>query len=360
MKIGKLSLENFSCFDKADIEFSPGLNVLLGPNACGKTHVLKLLYATLRACHGLNGKTAPAASAPAGFHLYETLAAVFRPEGDRAELVIRQKRGRRMGSVRLSVGSGEVSYQISSLGKLLVCKYDLPKLELPLFIPAVGVLSIYEGLIAAYESRELAFDQTFRDLCVALSATKLRGRAGERASRLLEPIFSVWDGRVSLENGRFYVASKGDGKYNAHLLSEGFRKIAALVWLIQNGSLTKNKVLFWDEPMANLNPYYVTMIAQTLLELVGAGIQVFISTHDYLLSNELSLHAEYKTPSGKQARTRFIALHRKKLSLPVTIESGPTLDDIENNPIQNEFQAHYDRELLLRFPGMAKEKGRKK
>ena len=35
-------------FGEADFEFSPGLNVLIGANGTGKSHVLKLLYSILR------------------------------------------------------------------------------------------------------------------------------------------------------------------------------------------------------------------------------------------------------------------------------------------------------------------------
>ncbi len=44
-KITRLELENFTCFAKLDLEFSSGVNVLIGVNGTGKTHILKVLYA---------------------------------------------------------------------------------------------------------------------------------------------------------------------------------------------------------------------------------------------------------------------------------------------------------------------------
>jgi len=41
-----VSVTNFTAFRRLRLEFSSGLNVLIGPNATGKTHLMKLLYAS--------------------------------------------------------------------------------------------------------------------------------------------------------------------------------------------------------------------------------------------------------------------------------------------------------------------------
>ena len=43
-KIKRLELENFTCFGKVAMDFSPGINVFIGENGTGKTHLLKVLY----------------------------------------------------------------------------------------------------------------------------------------------------------------------------------------------------------------------------------------------------------------------------------------------------------------------------
>jgi recombinational DNA repair ATPase RecF len=45
MAIAGLRLSEFSAFDEASLSFSPGINVFIGRNSNGKTHILKLLYA---------------------------------------------------------------------------------------------------------------------------------------------------------------------------------------------------------------------------------------------------------------------------------------------------------------------------
>jgi len=46
-KIKAISIENFTVFDKEDLAFSDGLNIVVGENGTGKSHLLKLLYALL-------------------------------------------------------------------------------------------------------------------------------------------------------------------------------------------------------------------------------------------------------------------------------------------------------------------------
>jgi len=45
MPLNSLRLKNFTVFSELDITFSPGLNVIIGENATGKSHLLKLGYA---------------------------------------------------------------------------------------------------------------------------------------------------------------------------------------------------------------------------------------------------------------------------------------------------------------------------
>jgi hypothetical protein len=203
---------------------------------------------------------------------------------------------------------------------------------------------MYEGFAAAYDKRELSFDETYYDLCLALSATPARGPWPGRFKEINADLERVLGGRVHLTGGRFYVYNN-DGVIEAPMLSEGLRKIATLFRLLQSQALTQQGVLFWDEPEANLNPKLVTVISHLLLKLAAAGVQVFVATHDYLLSQELSLSAEYRDlqPGELRSELRFFCLSRDAAT-DVVVETGQTLSDLRHNPIVEEFAAHYDRE----------------
>ena len=53
-----LSLKNFTVFKNTELLFTPGINVLIGVNATGKTHAMKAAYALLRAARDYETKGA--------------------------------------------------------------------------------------------------------------------------------------------------------------------------------------------------------------------------------------------------------------------------------------------------------------
>jgi predicted ATP-dependent endonuclease of OLD family len=47
MRIEGLSIENFTLFGKNQLKFSDGLNIIVGENDTGKSHLLRLLYSLI-------------------------------------------------------------------------------------------------------------------------------------------------------------------------------------------------------------------------------------------------------------------------------------------------------------------------
>ena len=45
MTLTRVRLERFTAFEELDLELSPGINVLVGANGTGKTHLMKVCYA---------------------------------------------------------------------------------------------------------------------------------------------------------------------------------------------------------------------------------------------------------------------------------------------------------------------------
>ncbi len=341
MKISACKIDNFTVFDSEPIEFCPGVNVIIGANGTGKSHLLKVLYALTQWMTGKNGAENEGHVLTRAHHL---LNGLFKPENGDLSLLMRRRSSNATADLSIEAGQTQSSVRIyadkerRSVDPSIIAQMPNAK---GIFIPPNEVLAIYPGFTASYEKRELAFDQTYYDICKALSAAPLKAK-NEVLSQLISGLEDILEGSVVQKGERFYVKSKkGERSFEAHLLAEGHRKIAALVHLINNGSIDKDTILFWDEPEANLNPRLIKHIALFLRELAKLGIQVFVTTHDYLLVGELSLAAEYQTVP--EVPIRFLAMSRKGDG-PVHVQSGDTLADLQENPILDEFAEHYQRE----------------
>lgn len=349
MKITELEIKNFTVFEDARFEFSPGLNVIIGENGTGKSHLLKLMYAVLKgsARSGASSGDLADALVSSQHGVLEKLRAVFMPESGRLERLVRQ--GAKDGaSIRLATdnAASEISIRpAKERGSSALYGFEgSPQFDLGapcVFLPPADALALYEGFIGSYAKRALSLDETYNDLCVALNANLLR-QEPEWAVEILRRVEKLIGGKVMLKGERFYV-----GKHEAHLVAAGHRKLAEIVRLIANGGITPETVLFWDEPEAGLNPQLISLVAELAILFAKAGVQVFIATHDFILSSRLSLIAEHKTEAGVEAQPRFIGLRRKRPTAPVDVEWADTVVDLEYDPILAASIAHYDLEQRM-------------
>ena len=129
------------------------------------------------------------------------------------------------------------------------------------------------------------------------------------------------------------------------LVSEGYRKIATLIYLIANENIKKGTILIWDEPETNLNPQMTAKVVEGILLIAQMGVQVFITTHDYFVTQEMGIAAHYSTfPLHYQ----FFSLYKNEQNT-IVAESNSDLYQIEHNAIMEQFDDLYDRENSLRW-----------
>jgi ABC-type arginine transport system ATPase subunit len=109
--------------------------------------------------------------------------------------------------------------------------------------------------------------------------------------------------------------------------------------LIQNGTLLKGTVLFWDEPESNLNPRIIGQVVEILLELQRLGVQVFIATHDYVVLKEFDLR--------RAADDQIIihSLYHEPDSRHIKSNSAESYLDVHPNMITETFANLYDRDV---------------
>ncbi len=344
----KVRLENFTAFADATFEFCPGINAIIGENGTGKTHLMKALYAGQRP---RSREVPDTESALKQLFQVEDFQSLIRISTERS---VALKVDGMFGSVdwgyridRRTNGDEHGGVYSSSLG--LMTRPVSP--SRPVFIPATDMLGHSKGFKEAYNTVFLDFDLTCYDLLGLLS---LRGRAevagalGEARSSARaaygagtgtgRDLQSILQGEVVEDetSGRFYLLT-ATGRMEMPLVAEGLRKVATLIRLKQNQWLLPGATLFWDEPEVNINPVLMRPIVAELLSLARHGVQVFLTTHSYVILKELDLQA------GETDPLRYFSLsHSSKGSLVTASES---LSDLEPNSILGHYGNLYDRDL---------------
>ncbi len=328
-----LKVVDFTVFKKADLKFTRGLNIIVGANGTGKTHLLKLPYAVMAmsAEEGLRRRTEPPTKTLLQTRIAEKLTSVFRPEDRLGRLVHRQK-GRNRSDVQVSFvrSATSLAFHFSSQTKSEVKVGRVPsgwQDKRPVYLPTRELLTLYPGFIPLYEGRHLEFDETWRDTCSLLGAPAVRGPREATIRQLIEPLEKQLGGKVVLDtNGRFYLRPFKAGNVEMSLVAEGWRKIAMLVRLISTGSLLDKGCLFWDEPESNLNPGLIREVAKAILGICDAGVQVLVATHSLFLLREFEILLE---DEFAQVRPRYFALQRDQGGAGVEVSQGDDLGSID-------------------------------
>jgi len=100
----------------------------------------------------------------------------------------------------------------------------------------------------------------------------------------------ILQGEIVQLNGEFYLRRFKDEKLVvSSMMAEGLRKIGTISYLLKNGALNKDCILFWDEPESNLNPKHIRAVAKLFIYLEKLGIQIFIATHSLFLIKEIEI-----------------------------------------------------------------------
>ena len=333
--IRSLEVKNFTAFPEAHLDFAEGLNVIVGENATGKTHLLKLPYAVMSvsAEEAEKRDSRQPTKAILQTRVAEKIINVFRPDAGRLGRLARRRQGRNRCEVKVNFQQRgtSIEFNFASQNKSEVVIDHAPSRwvdRMPVFLPPRELLTIYPGFASLYERHYLEFEETWYDTCVLLGLPLQRGPRDWEIARLLKPL-EKQIGHVVLErNGRFYLRQSGHGASNMEmpLVAEGWRKLAMLARLIATGSLYYKGALFWDEPESNLNPKLIREVAKAILRVCEAGVQVFVATHSLFLFREFEILLKH---GFEGVESRYFALRQGDDG--VEISQSSEVDDI--NPL---------------------------
>ncbi len=342
----QMHILNLTVFSDVNLKFAKNLNVIVGENGSGKTHLLKMAYCVLAASWAEGRKLTAGAPTKTALQvrLADKLVGVFRPEA--LGRLARRKQGRERCDVRLRFDKKDldVDFSFATNSKSEVSLERLPKSLIdvaPAYLPTRELLTIFPNFVSVYDGHYLEFEETWRDTCLLLGKPLQKGPKEQRAKALLAPLEAAMDGSIDLDkNGRFYLRN-AQGRFEMPLVAEGMRKLAMLAHLIASGALLDKGYLFWDEPEANLNPRLIKQVARSVVALSRSGIQIFLATHSLFLLRELEILLA--DANDKPVETRFFGLHSGEDG--VTVSQGPTVDEIGDIAALDEELAQSDRFL---------------
>ena len=329
----RIYLEGFTAFERLELELNAGINVFLGSNGTGKTHLLKVAYT---ACE--LSRESPEAMTET--YVHDKLTRVFRPSGDSVGRLLRHPTEDPVAIMEVCQAERKIRIQIfvntrrfQSVDDVGWSGNTIPSV----FIPSKEMLSHGPGFRSLYAYREIHFEEVYNDILERAYLPPLRKPLDDARQLALKDLENALGGRIVIENEEFFLKNE-DSDIEFNLLAEGMRKLGLLWLLVRNGTLPAGSVLCWDEPEANLNPQLVSVVIKVLLQLQRQGVQILLATHDFAVLKELELltretdevcyHALYRDPEGN-----------------IKCESAELPFELERSPIAEAFTALYDREI---------------
>lgn len=291
MILDKAELTNFGPLRSLVWSGLGPLNLVIGPNGCGKTFLLKALYSGLRTLEEYKRGDEQRSAAEI---LVQKLYWTFQPEkiGDlvskgateplRCALTLDGK------AFSYSFGK-DTAKQINSLEN-----HVPPRGSNSVFLPAKEVLSLHQIILKTREDDKLfGFDDTYLDLAKALRQPTTKGNNYSEFATARGKLEELVAGRVKYEpQSMQWQFRQQKQSFPVGVVAEGIKKVAILDTLLGNRYLDLQSVVFMDEPEAALHPKALSSLLEIIAPLAQRGIQFFLASHSYFVIKKLFLLAQ--------------------------------------------------------------------
>ena len=379
--IDKLKLKNFTVFNDCEFDFSPRVNVIVGENGTGKTHLLKAIY-TLLAWKAQFEPEEKLTKKKVGDALFNVLKRQFLVRNETLGELVRKGAKEKAVLACTLADSTDLEFAFGPRSKSTTLSSALnseSSIKPPVLIPAKEVVSFIEGVTEPDSDRatiEKIFDGTYLEIISLLtkpvSDTELAEmendpRLGTLLPRLCEALggqFEIVDDKIKFQAGSYkekktkrggktasqlgdsselvFYPSKGD-LLTGKMTAEGYKKIGVLQQLLRNGTLVPgvSGPLLWDEPEANVNPKLMKLIVEVILDLSRSGQQVILATHDYAMLKWFDLLED----ESQRDNVRYHALYRDEDTAEIKVETCTEYRLLNQNAISDSYAEIYDAEV---------------
>lgn len=337
-------------------EFVPGVNVVVGGNDSGKSHLLKLCYIVAKWSADGGKKSLPDKWAEEQ-RLRKDLMRVFASRSLAG--LTAQNRGNAHAHIEVALegesvpeGMGNLVFDFQAVHEEEGLHIqEMPKrfLNVPVvFLAAREVLTIYPSFVQIGSRFPEFLDGASWDLCRYLDMEPGTEPISTDAGRVVARLEKIIGGEVARRDGRFFLQRPGQQPIEMSLVAEGFKRLGTLSYLIRNGSVRKGSVLFWDEPEMNLNASHLPVLVKTLTGLAKTGVQVILSSHSLFLLRELMI--QLAEPRNAAVQRRFFGMMVPRGSRAgVRVTCGASLEDVGAIDSLEAEIAQADRYLKLSY-----------
>jgi AAA15 family ATPase/GTPase len=344
MAINRVEIKDFLVFKgEFAVDFCPGVNVIIGGNATGKTTLLKVMYA-------IHEHIADYVYAECGLPCEDVENSIDLGEYFSDERkIVKMLFGNFGNNSQIETDPFDTRLQ-AHLDKNISMYFELNQTPdddtggigmSEVFIPAQEMLSHSKGFLALSRERKIPFDRTQIDI-VAKAELGEANVLSDKYVELLAKIENVINGVIVYKNDTFYTHKKSGESIEFPFEAEGFRKFGLLWKLLRNGFLEKDSVLFWDEPEASLNPELVSVLVDVLLELQRGGVQIFLATHSEILASYFAVNRERE----KGDKVKFYSLYKDQKTHCIKVDQDDRFDLLTPNSLTAEPVKIYEKELL--------------
>jgi predicted ATPase len=311
MAIKRVEIKDFLVFrGEFNLDFTPGINVIIGANATGKTTLLKNIY------RYANTVTRNQTTAKEAYEITATTKQIMELY---AEL---EKRG----------------ISCSTMGSTFDVTFDKNAITGAVYIPEKDLLSNSKGLPETAEFGKLQFTDYEIDII-----KKARVAPNKPKQELVKIIEKIIGGEVENDGESFFVKKTGiEIPVPFSMEASGFKKFGLLAALIRNEQITSGTVLFWDEPENSLNPELIPQMVNILLRLQREGVQIFIATHSEVFARYFNVN------SNKTDNVQFCTLHTGKAGT-IAVNVNKQFDKLIPNNLTAEPVRLYEKEIEKAF-----------
>lgn len=334
--ITNVNISSFGPIDSLNWNDLQKINLVIGRNSSGKTTILKALYVAIRTIEQFGRGNNPDSFKSV---LFDNLYWTFQVD-KLGKLV---KKGNPELSFSCTSDQNEnMSFSFGETTERNIVNaenhFNLRDIN-SIFLPAKEILSLQDLILRSRNDLNIfGFDNTYYDLAKALSPSR-KGRNYKGFSVARKHLKDAIGGSVVYsENKKIWQFRDKDNRvYDIDITAEGIKKLGILDSLLGNHYLSKDSIIFIDEPECALHPELISSFMEIIFSLAKVdGIQIFIATHSYFVIKKL-----------------YLLSCKNKINIPILSnnnnvwEQYDLLNGMPDNPIIDESIRLYKEEIML-------------